>query len=189
VYAREIDDVSARLRNLHSAEWEHVGLAGFAIAMALAATQLHPPLAVPFMLGGMTSLALGIRALWRHWELVDRMLDDGSTYVIPEICVRAMRETTPSRRHVLAESVRSYIENPAPFLEDRTLRVRKELEELARELDDERLAIDPPSAVACWRLVTDGGRSPLLNPTIPEDELRPRVLQVRSGFRPRSLAA
>jgi hypothetical protein len=46
-------------------------------------------------------------------------------------------------------------------------------------------ALDPAYAVACSRLLNDATTSPLVNPTLPIDEVRSRVLQLRRGFHPR----
>ncbi len=58
-----------------------------------------------------------------------------------------------------------------------------ELEALARDLDDRRLALDPASAVACMRLLTGIDGSPLFNSALPPEDLRSRVYQIRSGFK------
>lgn len=159
-------------------------MAALVFALALSATELHPPLALPLMAGGLASTALAVRALWRHWDLLDRLLGDRSAYVIPEVRARAMRQTTLKRRRVLAGAVRKNIEQPLPGIRGRISPVLEELEELARELEDERLTLAPESAVACARLLTDGFESPLLNATVPADELRCRVRQIRAGFSP-----
>lgn len=55
--------------------------------------------------------------------------------------------------------------------------------------DDDALALDPACAVACARLLSDVVVSPLLNADLPAEHLRSRVCGIRSGFRPRQLAA
>jgi hypothetical protein len=65
----------------------------------------------------------------------------------------------------------------------------EELEALASELEDETLVLDPASAVACVRLLSDVAGSPLLDPALPAEVLRWRVSQIKSGFSPRRLAA
>ncbi len=59
----------------------------------------------------------------------------------------------------------------------------KELEALARDLDDRGLALDPAAAVACMRLLTGIEGSPLLDPALPPEDLRSRIYQIRSGFK------
>ena len=64
----------------------------------------------------------------------------------------------------------------------------EELEALARELEDDELALDRAFAVACMRLLSDVSASPHFNPALPPERLRSRVRQIRSGFEPRQAA-
>jgi hypothetical protein len=66
--------------------------------------------------------------------------------------------------------------------------VARDLEALAIDLDDESLALDPVAAVATMRLLSEP-ESPLLDRSAPTDELRSRILQIRSGFKPRLLGS
>jgi hypothetical protein len=186
MYARTIDDAAARLHDLRREEWEDLGLAGLAISSALAATRFYPDLALPLFLGGLGVGVLGIRALWRHWDLVDRLLDQPAAYVIAEVRTRAERESTMERRQALAGYVRMWLQKP---VDERLTLVADELEALAADLEDEELALDPACAVACARLLADLVSSPLLNRELPQDVLRGQVLRIRSGFTRRPPAA
>jgi hypothetical protein len=179
MYARAIDDAAARLHDLRREEWEDLGLAGLAISLALAATRFHPDVALPLFLGGLGVGALGIRALWRHWDLVDRLLDQSAAYAIPEVSRRAARESTLERRQALARYVRVWLEAP---VDERLERVADELEALASELEDDELALDPVCAVACTRLLADLAATPLPRRDVSQDVLRGHVRRVRSGF-------
>ena len=181
MHARAVDDASARLRELRREEWEQLGVGALALGLAIAATQVHPPLAMPLFLGGLVVGSLGIRALWRRWDLVERLSGDRDAYVIAEVLAFATRETTMERRHRLAASIRSELRDP---FDPPVGEAAGELEALANELDDSELALDPASAVACLRLVSHPAVSPLLNPKLPPDELRRRVRGIRSGFTP-----
>jgi hypothetical protein len=141
---------------------------------------------VPLFLGGLAVAALGIRALWRRWDLVERLAGERDAYVIPEIMSYASREATMERRHHFAALIRDQLPPVLPVLV-RIAAVADELEALARELDDAALELDPASAVACMRLLSDVTESPLLNPVLPPEELRSRVRQIRAGFNPRLL--
>jgi hypothetical protein len=185
MYARAIDDAAARLHDLRREEWEDLGLAALAIALALAATRFRPELALPLFLGGLGVGILGIRALWRHWDLVDRLLDQPSAYVIPEVSRRAERESTMERRHALAGYVRVWLKEP---VDERLATVADELEALAADLEDDELALEPACAVACTRLLADLVSSPLLNRDLPQDMLRAQVRRIRSGFTRRTPA-
>lgn len=182
MYARAVDEAAARLRDLRHEAWEGLGLAACAIGLALGATEVRPALALPLFLAGVVAWALGIRALWRRWDLVDRLADEGDAYVIPEVRRYALRETTMARRRWLAGGVRSALRRSTLEREARVLAVAGDLEALARELEDERLALEPASAVACARMLTDASASPLLDAALPADDLRSRVARIRSGF-------
>jgi hypothetical protein len=186
--ARTVDDAATRLRNLRREEWEDLGLAVLALGLGIAATQVRPSLAVPLFVGGLAVGILGMRALWRRWDLVERLAGERDAYVIAEVREFATREATTERRHCLAVMIRNRLRQPSPLCAERIGAVAEELDALASELDSPELELDPACAVACVRLLSDVEGSPLLNPALPGDELRSRVCQIRSGFRPRAVA-
>ena len=177
--ARAVDEAASRLRELRREEREDLGLAALALGFALTATQLRPTLALPLFIGGLGVGALGLRALWRHWDLLERLAGERDAYVIPEVRSRASVEATLERRSSLAALIRSRLREP---VEARIVAAAAELEALAAELDDDELALDPACAVACMRLLSDLAASPLLNPQLPPEDLRSRVRQIRLGF-------
>jgi hypothetical protein len=180
MYARAVDDAALRLRELRHEEWEELGLGALALALAVVAAEFRPQFALPLLLGGLAVSALGMRALWRRWDLVDRLAGERDAYVISDVLDYASRETTMDRRHTFAALIRGRLRQPGVALGARS---REELESLATELEDDELALDPACAVACMRLLSDLDGSPLLNAALPPDELRSRVRQIRSGFR------
>ena len=93
------------------------------------------------------------------------------------------------RRQTLAASLRNTLKRPGLLYEARVLAAADEIAALASELDDEELELDPACAVACTRLLSDVAASPLLNSALPPEDLRSRVVQIRSGFKARRLAA
>jgi len=181
MYARAIDDASVRLRELRHEEWEELGVAALALGLAIAATQFRPALAVPLFLGGLVVGALGVRALWRRWDLLERLSGEREAYVISEVLAFASREASMERRHSFAALIRSRLTAPVDV---QVIAAAEELRALASELDDGEVALDPACAVACMRLLTDLTESPLLNPALPPEELRSRIRQIRSGFGP-----
>ncbi|MEX2614402.1 MAG: hypothetical protein WD380_12555 [Gaiellaceae bacterium] len=189
MYARAVDDAAARLRELRQEEWQDLGLAALALGLAIAASQVHPALAMPLFLGGLVVGALGVRALWRRWDLVERLSGKRDAYVISEVRAHASREATMERRRTCAALIRSRLADPGLAFEARVRSAAEQLEALACELDDGELAFDPACAVACARLLSDLAESPLLNPALPSEELRSRVHQIRSGFTIGRLAA
>jgi hypothetical protein len=182
MYARAVDQAEAHLRDLRHEEWGTFGLAAFALGLALLATRAHAELALPLFAGGVWSGVLGIRALWRRWDLVDRLSWERDAYEIPEVLAYASREATMERRRTFSALIRGVVAEPGPAVETRVRAVAQDLHALASELDDERLALDPAAAVACMRLLRDFTVSPLLNPELPPEDLRSRVNRIRSGF-------
>jgi hypothetical protein len=184
MYARAVEEGAAKLRALRHEEWEDLGLGAVAVALAIAATQVWPELAVPLFVGGVVVGVKGVRAGWRRWDLVDRLADYVDAYVIPEVLAYASQHASMERRRTFAGFVRSRLLAGDP----RLAAVAGDLEALAIDLDDDSLALDPVAAVATMRLLSEP-ESPLLDRAAPTDELRSRVLQIRSGFKPRPLAS
>ena len=184
VYARAVDGSAARLRELRHEVWEKLGLAALALALAVASTEVYPALAVPLLLGGLAVGVLATRALWQQSDLLDRLAGDRDAYVIPEVLAYVSREATRERRRSYAASIRSRLGQPETICGPSVIAASKELEALAAELEDAGLALDPACAVACKQLLTELAESALLSPTLPPEEVRSRVRQIRFGFRP-----
>jgi hypothetical protein len=189
MYARAVDDAAARLRELRSEAWEDLALAALALGLAVATTQLRPALALPLLAGGLALWLFGVRALWRRWDLVERLAGEPDAYVIADVLACAEREATMERRATFAALLRLLLAEPQPGFAARVHAAQRELEQLARELDDAELELDPACAVACRRLLSDVELSPLLNRAVPPDELRSRARRIRAGFTPRRRAA
>src|SRR5262245_4396969 len=92
MYARAIDEAHTRLAELRRDELQDTVLAGTALSASLAATSLYPPLALPLFVGGVTLGVLGVRAIWRRWDLLDRLADDRDAYVIRQVREYAARD-------------------------------------------------------------------------------------------------
>jgi hypothetical protein len=184
MYARAVEEGAAKLRALRHEEWEDLGLGAVAIALAVAATQVWPELAVPLFVGGVAVGVKGVRAAWRRWDLVDRLADYVDAHVIPEVLAYASRHASMERRRTFASFLRCRLLAG----DSRLAAVAQELEALAIDLEDESLAFDPVAAVATMRLLSEP-ESPLLDRTAPMDTLRSRVLQIRSGFKPQPVAS
>ncbi len=179
MYARAVDDAGSRLRQLRRAEWSDLALGAVAIAAALVATQVRPDFAVPLFIGGLVVGARGLMAAWRRWEIVDGLAGDSDAYVIDEVRAYALREATIERRRSLAAYLRYTLRVESAEL---LVLTAAEVEALATELEDDGLVLDPASAVACARLVSDPYRSALLNPSATQTEVRSQVQRIRAGF-------
>ncbi len=189
MHARAVDEASSRLRELRQEEWQDLGLAALSLGLALATTQVRPALAMPLFLGGLVVGVRGMRALWLRWALVERLASERDAYVIPEVQAFAAREATLDRRHTYAAQIRGELQQTGLADGARVMLAAEELEALACELEDDELALDPATAVACMRLLSDPSTSPLLNPALPPEQLRSRVRQIRSGFEAKPAAA
>ena len=183
--ARRVEEAGDRLRKLRQDEWSELALAGLAMSLALGATALHPPLALPFLIGAFALTGLGLRAFLLRWELFDDLLLDPDAYAISEVRRAAAKAASMRNRRELARLVRNRLA-PAPVpgypVRTRIAEVSDDLAELARELDDETLALEPWCAVRCEQLVTSVTDSPLLNDALPAEDLRSRINQIRAGF-------
>lgn len=182
MYARAVEDAETRLRELHRDEWHDLALAGSALGLAIGATEYAPSLALPLFIGGVALGVLGIRALWRHWDLVDRLADEPDAYAIAEVLAYAVRETTMERRQGYAAQIRRHLESACSSRSPRWDDAAEELAALAAELEDEELELSPACALACSRLLSEPTQSPLLNPALPRDGLRSRAHRIRAGF-------
>ena len=140
MYARAVDESAARLRELRHEERSSLGLGALALALSLVATSLRPELAVPLFIGGIAVGALGVRAVWHRWDIVDRLLGERDSYVISEIRERAVYETTMERRRVLAAGLRGSLREP---MSDRVRAVAEELEPLAAGVEDDGSCSSP----------------------------------------------
>jgi hypothetical protein len=181
--ARAVDDAGSRLRDLRREEWEESAVAAAALALAVAASAIHPDFALPLFLGGVFVGFRAVLASWRRWDLVDRLVSEPDAYAIPEVRTHAEQKASMSNRRSLSRAIRwrlEHGENP------RVLAASSELAALADELADPHLEVEPACAVACSRLLTDGATSPLINSALPAEDVRSHVLQIRAGFHPRS---
>jgi hypothetical protein len=182
MYARAVDDAGRRLRDLQREKWVDVGLGALALGLAVGVTEVEPTLAMPLLVGGVVVWILAVRAFWQRWELLDRLVLDRDAHAIPEVRACAERVASTERRQALAASIRRLLMDPGLALEERVVAAAQELEALASELDDGRLALDPLCAVECLQLLTDGVESPLLNAALPADDVRSRIRRIRSGL-------
>lgn len=183
MYARAVDQADARLRELRQEERGELALAAAALAASLISTEVSPELTAPLFIGGLAVGLLGLRTLWLRWDLLERLSGERDAHVISEVRALAVREATMERRECFAALIRIRIREAELHSDARLLVVAGELEALASELEDPELTFDASAGVACARLLSDVARSPLLNQTLPAEDLRSRVCQIRSGLR------
>lgn len=190
MHARQVEEQSTELHELRHDELELTGLTVLCFGLALAAHG-RPTIALPLLTAGLAGAALAVRAYWRRWDLVDRLLLERDAYGIAEVRTRAEHTALLENRQSLASSIRWRLEHASAFTEPdgRLLRVVPELTALADELADETLELDPLRAVECERLLTDGLTSPLVDPTASVDDLHAWICRIRAGFAPRGAAS
>ncbi len=188
MYARAVDEASSHLRELRQEEWQDLGLAALSIGLALAATQVRPDFAMPLFLGGVVVGAHGLRALWRRWDLVERLAGERDAYVIPEVLACAAREATLDRRHTCAVLIRAELQQTGLAYEDRVMLAAEELEALACELED--LLSDVSRKPAAQSGAAPGAASlaivrsdPASTQGRPPDPSRPRCAYLRIAIR------
>ena len=188
--ARRIEEAGDRLRDLRWEEWSDLVLAALVLGLALGASVVYPPFAVPLFVGALAVGFLAARAFIRRWDLFNELLLDRDAYSIPEIRGRAEHISSMESRRTLAESARNRLE-PAPgfSLGARVTAVSEELAALASDLENEELALDPQCAVRCLELLTNVTDSPLLNELLPAQDVQAQIRQIRAGFEERRLAA
>jgi hypothetical protein len=103
--AEAIEQAERRLHELRLDEWFELGLAVSAMGLALAASVLQPPLAVPLLIGTLASAVLAGRAFFRRLALSDRLLLDRDAHAIPEIRRRGEDMASMENRRALAQVV------------------------------------------------------------------------------------
>ena len=101
MYARDVEEAAKRLSCLRRQVREQFAVAAAAFGLALAAAEAYPPLAIPFLLGGVVVGAFGLRTEWLHWDLVDRLAANPDAHAIPEARAYATRGATKDRRPVV----------------------------------------------------------------------------------------
>ena len=180
---RDVERAANQLRAFRVGAWEHFTLAAIALALALVASRFLPEFALPLLVGGIASLAFGVRDEIRRWDLIDRVVLDRDACQIPVVRDRALRAATMKSRHAMATSIRILLKQSHRATADRLGELAEELEALARCLDDADLTLDPVAAVACERLLTDVEGSPLLDPAASVEDARARIASVTAGFR------
>jgi hypothetical protein len=177
----DTEEAAQRLAALRTWRWSALAAGALVGAMSLAGTL--GPAAGAVAVAAAVVLSSGAQ-LARHvlldaWTLRDDLVG------IPEIARARKRLVAADRRRELARSLRSIADqrrvsrhDPAPLLVDRLGPVRSELRAVAAELE-EATAPDPRTVAEITGLITDGARSPLLNPAVPEPELAVALRRIR----------
>lgn len=184
--ARAVEDADRRLHDLKREEWQDGAVAAGAFALAIAASAIRPAFVLPLFIGGLFLACRAVLAVWRRWDLLDRLLVEPDAYAISEVRERGQQEARMANRRGLSRAIRSRLD----LAEDpRVVANADQFAALAEELADSLLELDPASAAACSRLLTDPVGSPLVNTALPPEDVRSRLVQIRSGFHRRGPVA
>jgi hypothetical protein len=166
--ARQIDDAAGRLHELDIESAGDIALAVVATGLALAATQLLPALAMPFLVGAIAVGFLGVRAYVRRTFLVEDLAAEPDAYEIPAVRSFGQRATAVGHRRALARTIRAEAERP------RLAPVRADLDRVAERLEDGRRPVDPCALVALEQWLRDPGGS-FRTREVPASELGSRL--------------
>ena len=166
--ARQVDDAAGRIHELGVETAGDIALAVVATGLALAATQLLPALAMPFLVGAIAVGFLGVRAFVRRTFLVEDLAAEPDAYSIHAVRSYGLRAATCEHRHALARTIRAEAGEP------RLAPVHVELEQLVGVLEDDRRRLDPCTLVALEQWLRDPGGS-FRDPEAPAVEQRPRL--------------
>ncbi len=182
-------DAASELRQKRRRIVETGLLAFGAGVLATSAAFLSTPLAVALGAGAGVELVLATAAFFERRDLIERLALDPAAYILPEVEQYGRRLSAPQARARLAAWIEEVLdESTSPwgyYQPERVAAHAQELASLARDLASPTATVEPPSAVACLRLLTWAVESPLYNPRVPSEELGLRLSRIRAGIRDR----
>lgn len=185
--ARELEQAAADLCRKRRRAREAATLAAGTSVLAVLAAVFWPALVVPFACGIAAEAALGAVSLAARRNRISRLALEPAAYVLPDVERFGRRLAEPGYCVRLAAWISEILtEAYVPgnlYLADRVALFRRELDALARELAGP-VRIQPSSAVACRRLLSDMVESPLYNPRLPTEDLGLALERIRAGIQP-----
>lgn len=150
---------------------------------ALGSIWVSDQLAIALASAGFCEAALAVAVCRARREQVSRLALDRAAYAIPDVahyghyCIHQRGRLAAW----LAEIVADARVPGSLYLSDRVARFARDLERLASDLAASA-PIDPVSAVACVRLLTEAVESPLYNPRLPPEDLLVALRRIRAGI-------
>jgi hypothetical protein len=176
------DDIGRCRRRASHAAW----LSGAAALVGGIAAPFSLLLAAALLAGALVETLVAGHAVYRRAGVVSSLALHPAAYALPEVAAYGRKAAQPRQRARLAAWLSEVVaEAQAPhslYLADRVALVAHELEALARELTSPRRSVEPVSAVACRRLLTNMIDSPLYNPRLPVDDLQVALRRIRAGI-------
>ena len=182
-----IDQAAAELAALRRLELERLALtvaAGLAVAPSML---VDLRLAVAFGAGAAVEMLLAGSSRIRRRAAIASLAIDPEAYVLPEVRRYGSSLTSLGHRRALARSIATILRGAGAdrsgiVLSDRVIWQAPVLAALARALGDRRNDVEPTAMAACEQLLTDGHRSPLLNPSVPRAELERTLIRILRGI-------
>jgi hypothetical protein len=170
----QLDATERSLVRLRHQIIDDLALAAVAFVLALVASVVDQSLALPLLVGGVASACLALRAFWRRMDLIDRLALRRDAYAIPDVRAYGERCASTANRVLLASIARQLARGTDGELAE-------QLDKLAAQLEDEKLALAPECAVACQHLLTGRPESPLSGDGTSDDTLV-RLNHILAGF-------
>jgi hypothetical protein len=160
------------------------------LAVALAALQ-HFALAAALGAGALAGGFVALAARNDRELLIARLVGQRSAYSIPAVAQAASRLDTRDRRNELARGLTRTVmaatglEPANPMLAPLPQRIEAHADEMlaiAYLLAREGVKVHPASLALLERLLTSSMRSPIYNPTVPEQHLRIALQRIRASI-------
>jgi hypothetical protein len=181
-------DLDEAVRTLHELRLKSRHLVSLGVAVGSLGTALTilggGSVGVPLLIGAAVAFALYGLCRSDRRRLLVRLVAQGDALALDGVRDLAERLRSPQERRRLASGLRAAAEagttgaqismmvNPA-----RVSDVGERLTALAEAFGDPLIAVSPPAAAVCRRLLCDAMHSPLYNPHVPERDLS-RVLDL-----------
>ena len=181
--ARELERLQHELHAQRRSAIHAAALAGAAATAALGSLWVSHRLAIVLAIAAAAEAAVATAVVSSRRGRIARLALDQAAYALPDVarygrcCIRQRNQFATWLAEIVAEA-----RLPGNiYLADRVAHFARDLERLASELATSA-PIDPVSAVACHRLLTNAVESPLYNPRLPPDELLVALRRIRAGI-------
>lgn len=183
----EIELAAGELRRRSRRVAECAALTLSAAVAAIFALAFSPHVAIALGSGALLEALLLVDMEYRRRDLISRLALEDAAYVLPEVARYGLRSTQSQELNRLSawfSALPAEARLPGNiYVQDRVESVARELEAIASDLRAPDVVVDPISAVACRRLLTQAVESPLYNARVPPDELRAALERIRRGIR------
>lgn len=183
----ELQDAAAELVSLRRLAVERAALAGAAALLAGLVAPLDFRLGVALAAGSVGGLALAGVAEMRRRAVLLVLAADPNGYAIAEVREFGASLVSWRGRTSIAGTIKTtLLEASRPnslFLLDRVAAQAPVLTAIARSLMEPATLVEPYAMAALLLLLTDGDRSPLLNPNTTTTDLDRALARIDGGIR------